>query len=437
MSIIQSSPRAVSGSEPGRATNGQTVRVAVLVNLFRNETSGGHVKCWEHFANAAIREKSIDLTIYFSGDENHTEVRSDNVRYRYLRPVFSTAKLPFLRGAPDQTDIAFYHPRLAETLDNYDVVHTTDAYFAFADTAVRVAGKRHIPLIHSVHTDTPGYTRTFTQELLEKTQAGRFLARELRLPERLERYLERKLAQHQKRAAVTFTSSPHHRAQAETAVPASQIRELDRGIDKDCFSPRHHDRSRLRFLYGIPEDRFLVAYAGRLDCCKNIRLFLDAFDRDWLEAHNIHLFFAGQGEARSIIAAHFGDRAIFSGNIHQQNLGMVLASADLLVFPSMLETFGNVVRESLASGTGVLLAQEGGMTGDARPSQIKGEEFGLYLPGREPNVWRETLAGLSADQARVRSWGRAAGIWAGRHLPTWHDVLVSDLLPVWHNPVET
>jgi len=61
MTIIQSSPRAVSGSEPGRATNGQTVRVAVLVNLFRNETSGGHVKCWEHFANAAIREKSIAM----------------------------------------------------------------------------------------------------------------------------------------------------------------------------------------------------------------------------------------------------------------------------------------------------------------------------------------------------------------------------------------
>ena len=33
-----------------------------------------------------------------------------------------------------------------QVLDNYDVVHTTDSYFAFADTAVRVAGKRHIPL---------------------------------------------------------------------------------------------------------------------------------------------------------------------------------------------------------------------------------------------------------------------------------------------------
>jgi hypothetical protein len=118
-------------------------KIAALVDLPRAAGSGGHVKWWERIAAAAADQPDFpfDLTVYFSGDAAD-EVLAPHVRLRSLSPVFSTARLKFLPYTPDDTDLAPYHPRLARELARYDLIHTTDGFFAFARTAERAPEHR-------------------------------------------------------------------------------------------------------------------------------------------------------------------------------------------------------------------------------------------------------------------------------------------------------
>jgi hypothetical protein len=132
--------------------------VAALVDLERWPAAGGHVTCWERLAEAAARgTHAIDLTVHFQGDAERRETLSPTVRIETHRPVFSTRRLGFLGGIADHTDLAPHHPRLMRALADADVIHTTDAYFAYARTAMRVSRRRSIPLTTSIHTDTPSY----------------------------------------------------------------------------------------------------------------------------------------------------------------------------------------------------------------------------------------------------------------------------------------
>lgn len=407
------------------------LKVAVLVALFRHPGAGGHVKCWERFAAAAAAfPEQIDLTVHFLGNAEGYENLAANVRLKTWRPRFCTARLPFLGQTPGDTDLASSHGGLTRDLDGADVIHTTDAFFSFTGSARRAAAARGRPLVTSVHTDTPGYARALaareTERLLDLLPLVRPLMRRLAPPERLHDVLLRRLARHQTETAFTLVSSADQRRQAEAAVGPDRVRPLERGIDFATFSPAAQDRSFLEPAYGVPRDRFLIAYVGRLDCCKNVGLLARAFDRGSLASMNAHLLFAGDGPERAALARHFGPWASLPGSLSQIDAARVLASADLFAFPSQLETFANVVRESLASGTGALVSDRGGGAGD-----VDADVTGRYLPPDDPAAWRDAVRAAAADPNRTAAWGAAAAATARRRFPSWVDVLARDLIPVW------
>src|SRR5215472_15172363 len=81
------------------------LRVGVLVDLVLSPQAGGHVKCWQRFAEAAVDfPDRLDLTVHFNGPEQRRIELSPSVRYQLLPPVFSTARL--IRQLPDHTDLA-------------------------------------------------------------------------------------------------------------------------------------------------------------------------------------------------------------------------------------------------------------------------------------------------------------------------------------------
>ncbi|MPY59218.1 hypothetical protein FNH08_19220, partial [Streptomyces spongiae] len=147
--------------------------VAVLVELMRSGTAGGHVKCWERFAESAARlpdTAGLDLTVYFLGDRERIEPLSPRVRFVMLRPVLSTAALTSADDAEDVSDLAPYHPRLATLLPQHDVWHLTHC-FAYATTAARLArsaarrGAGRPRVVGSVHTDLPALASVYTRYL--------------------------------------------------------------------------------------------------------------------------------------------------------------------------------------------------------------------------------------------------------------------------------
>lgn len=408
----------------------EPIKVAVLVDLALTPEAGGHVKCWERFAEAAaLLPNDLDLTVHFSGAEAGERRLAGNVRYRIHRPVFSTARLPFLSHVPDHTDLARRHSGLAAELRGIDVIHTTDAFFAFARTAERVARENKIPLVTCINTDTPSYTRVFTaqtiQRLLGKGRMSRLFIGRLHLPERAEADMLRRLARHQARCAQILVSRADDLQRALAVLPPERIGYLRRGIDKAAFNPAKRDRAALERALGVPRDKVLVLYAGRLDRGKNVMTLARAVRMAVDRGAPLHLLCAGRGEDREAIMALLGPHATCPGPVPQPRLQAWYAGADVFALPSRIETFGNVVIEAQASGVAALVAAEAGTERLIRPGT------GLALPAEDVAAWADALVLLAGDRARLTAMGRDARAYVERDWPSWGDVLTEDLLPRW------
>jgi glycosyltransferase involved in cell wall biosynthesis len=113
------------------------------------------------------------------------------------------------------------------------------------------------------------------------------------------------------------------------------IRAWSRGVDLDSFRPEPRE--------DWPFPRPIFAYVGRVAVEKNIGAFL-ALDLPGTKV------VVGDGPARASLERRFPD-ARFVGMRHGAPLAAAFAGADVFVFPSLTDTFGLVLLESLACGT--------------------------------------------------------------------------------------
>lgn len=165
-----------------RARPRMPLKVGVLVDLALTPDAGGHVKCWERIAEAAVEfPDQLDLTVHFNGlDRSSAPLRielSHSVRYVLMPPVFSTKRL--VRQVPDHTDLGLWHPALARMLSNYDVIHTTDAFFCYARTATQFARKSGIPIVSSpfIEAEVPRWDQVVVIPVWRQAVAARWPGR--------------------------------------------------------------------------------------------------------------------------------------------------------------------------------------------------------------------------------------------------------------------
>lgn len=407
-------------------------RVDVLVDLEYGPASGGHVKCWERIAEAATRlgDDGLDLTIHFSGAQARRLVLSERVRYLTHRPVFSTARLPFLSHIPDHTDLAPFHPGLARALVGSEVIHTTDAYFAFARAARVVARAYRVPLVNSVHTDTPRYARLFTRATVRRLCGegwlGRFLLDGLRVDQGAERDMTRRLERYQDASAVSLVSRIEDLEPLAARVGRKRAGLLRRGIDCRLFTPTLRDRGWLAAQFGVPADRVLILCVGRVNAGKSVMTLATAVRALAERGAPVHLFCAGNGDQRDEVKALLGTRATCPGALTTGTLAQLYACADIFALPSRIEIHANVVMEALASGVPALVSMAGGMGRVLREG-----ETGMVIADDGPEPWIRALDALVRDGGRRAAMAAAARESAVRDLPSWDDVLRQDLLPVW------
>ena len=151
-----------------------------------------------------------------------------------------------------------------------------------------------------------------------------------------------------------------HRRGAATLVPTIELRDflaqngfgnvvlLRRAVDTELFSPQRRDTT-LRAQWGLRDDQVAMIYVGRIAPEKNLPLAVRAF-RQLQKSHpDARYIWVGDGPSRASLAAQNPD-FIFTGIQRGVDLARHFASADLFVFPSLTETFGNVTLEAMASG---------------------------------------------------------------------------------------
>jgi glycosyltransferase involved in cell wall biosynthesis len=151
-----------------------------------------------------------------------------------------------------------------------------------------------------------------------------------------------------------------HRLAAATFVPTVELADflagrgfgnvvrLPRAVDTKLFCPSRRDVA-LRAQWGVTSKGLTVIYVGRIAAEKNLQLAVRSFRAIQQLVPNARYVWVGDGPARPELAAQNPD-FIFCGVQRGEELARHYASADLFVFPSLTETFGNVTLEALASG---------------------------------------------------------------------------------------
>jgi glycosyltransferase involved in cell wall biosynthesis len=204
----------------------------------------------------------------------------------------------------------------------------------------------------------------------------------------------------------------HNRAQC-TMVPTEPLRAqlaargferlavVARGVDTRLFDPQHRSAA-LRARWGVAERDLVVASVGRLAAEKNLALVLQAFEALRHAQPGARLLFVGDGPMREELAARCPD-AIFAGQRHGSDLAAHYASADLFLFASLTETYGNVTAEAMASGLPVLAFDCA-----AAAQLIVAERSGRLVPAHAPQAFIAAAAALALDPGARRRMGIAA-----------------------------
>jgi hypothetical protein len=129
---------------------------------------------------------------------------------------------------------------------------------------------------------------------------------------------------------------------------SAQLKQWGRGIDMDLFSPQKRSQP-LRLSKGFQEDAVVVLWVGRIVPEKRPDIWLHVVKRLQQEGIPVKAMVVGSGTYEKALS-QLRDVACL-GWLSGTAIAEAYASADILLFPSDVETFGNVTLEALSCGT--------------------------------------------------------------------------------------
>ncbi len=199
-------------------------------------------------------------------------------------------------------------------------------------SAVRIAAHLGIPVFSGFHTNFHSYSKYY--------RVGG-----------LQRVIFRYLRNFHNCTRGTLTPSVDIRERLQT-LGFKNVSLLDRGVDGQLFHPKRRC-AELRRQWGVTENDVVVLYVGRVAPEKNLQLAVDAYRAMKRVNETTKFVIVGDGPLRSALQREHPD-LIFCGTCTGEQLAQHYASADVFLFPSETETFGNVTLEAMASGLVVI-----------------------------------------------------------------------------------
>jgi glycosyltransferase involved in cell wall biosynthesis len=250
--------------------------------------------------------------------------------------------------------------------------------------AVSAARRLGIPVCSDFHTNFHSYSRHYGLGVLAGV---------------VSRYLR---ALHN-RTDCTLVPTAEMQSSLE-ALAFERVNVVGRGVDTWLFSPARRSE-RPRATWGCRGAETVVLYVGRLAPEKNLGLFVEgALAMRAIDA-SLRVVLVGDGPQGAELRARHPD-FVFAGTRTGKDLAEHYASADVFLFPSTTETFGNVTLEAMASGLAIVAYDYAA----ARQYLRHGASGLLAAPGDRTTFIRmaEQLARDSELRLRLRSEARRA-----------------------------
>jgi glycosyltransferase involved in cell wall biosynthesis/predicted metal-dependent phosphoesterase TrpH len=189
---------------------------------------------------------------------------------------------------------------------------------------------------------------------------------------------------------VLSPSPASDEALAAIGVTPEKVARWDRGVDTARFDLALRTRA-------TGEQRIDVLYAGRVTREKGADLLAETFLRAREQDPRLRLVIVGGGPEEQRLRERVGEHAELRGWLDGAELARAYADADVFLFPSRTDTFGQVVLEAQASGVPVVAVAEGGPL-----SLIEHRSSGL-LCTPDARVLADAVAELAASpQLRER-----------------------------------
>jgi glycosyltransferase involved in cell wall biosynthesis/predicted metal-dependent phosphoesterase TrpH len=303
-------------------------------------------------------------------------------------PAVAEVDVPFYAG------LEFGMPSLPAMVEalaegHFDAVHLT-APGPAGVTAALIARIMDLPVLGSWHTELGAYAG------LRSASPG------------LEHGVDAALSLFYRQCQRVLSPSPaSDDSLARLGVERALIGRWGRGVDTSRFDPE------LREADSHP-GQIKVLYAGRLTKEKGADLLVESFLRAYATDPRLHLLLAGGGPEEEMLRERLGEQATFLGWLEGDDLARAYASADVFLFCSRTDTFGQVLVEAGASGLPVVAVDEGGPSSivvDGVTGRLCEPDAAMLaaalLQLADSPAWRTKLGRQAREAARARTWEAA------------------------------
>ncbi|MGI8435919.1 MAG: glycosyltransferase family 4 protein, partial [Chthoniobacterales bacterium] len=338
---------------------------------------------------AAAAEAGEELVVVTSfGDLNTGDIKVKNFRPigEFELPEYELQKLSF----PPILQVLEYVQREQFT----EIIISTPGPMGL--TGLLAAKMLNLQSSGIYHTDFPEYIRILTEDRFLESLAWTYM-----------RWF------YGQQETVFVNSEQYRRSWVDRGIEANKLQILPRGLDTELFNPTRRLTSYWK-RPGARTDEVRLLYVGRISREKDLDILANAYRQLQKEKLPVRLFLVGVGPHTKALQENMPD-AIFAGYLSGEQLATAYASADIFVFPSTTDTFGNVILEAQASGLPVVVSDLGGprelveegVTGFiTKAHDVDSFAAGIRRLVRDPFL-REKIGQHARQGVIARSWPRA------------------------------
>jgi glycosyltransferase involved in cell wall biosynthesis len=328
---------------------------------------------------STARNRGVELTVITSGNDGESAVEG-------VKKFQSVGDFVL----PEYPELKLNFPPILDVMDFIEREGFTRIHVSTPGTVgllgLLIARLMNIPVAGTYHTDIPQYVRSLTNDEFLEQAAWSYM-----------------IWFYSQMEEVMVPSNGTREQLQSRGLPPERMKPLPRWVDTETYSPDLRNPSFWKSR-GIGLGGFVLLYVGRVSREKGLEMLVSAFRGLVDGGAAISLAVIGDGPYREEMEASLaGYPSQFTGYLAGEQLQRGYASADLFVFPSATDTFGNVVLEAQASGLPVIVSDEGG----PRELMVPGETGFVFCAGSTDDL-ASAIRSMISDPQQLAAMGLAA-----------------------------